>query len=168
MTTLCRRKLTRNWLLFIKIFMFLRIFMVGNGFALVGIPSTKCNEQILSLLFGVQFVLFWFSRLRAWIHASLSLSLSLFAFCHFSWKTVKIVKFFTVWKLSFNYVFVAMLYTRLFFPLIYSVSSTVTFNNSTIYFWHVLWYQVKQQFSSRILILIKTFFFLITKSGSCY
>ena len=162
--TLCRRILTRNWLLFIKIFMFLRIFMVGNGFALVGIPSTKCNEQILSLLFGVQFVLFWFSRLRAWIHASLSL----FAFCHLSWKTVKIMESFTVWKLSFNYVFVAMLYTRLFFPLIYSVSSTITSNSSTIYFWHVLWYQVKQQFISRILILIKTFFFFMTKSGSCY
>ena len=41
--------------------------MVDNGFALVGITSANCNEQILSLFFGVHFVLFRLSGLGAGI-----------------------------------------------------------------------------------------------------
>ena len=54
------------------LFVLQTISMVGKGFVLVGIPSTKCKKQILSV-FSVPFCSVWISCLKAWINSSVCL-----------------------------------------------------------------------------------------------
>ena len=63
------------------------VCMVGNGFAIAAIPSPGSNEQITA---------FWGQFWSVWIFSFENLNpyVSLFAFCHLSWKTLKTIRSF--------------------------------------------------------------------------
>ena len=139
---------------------FVRVFFAGNGclkrqgvnfcIFMYRSPYAWLAMNLLSLEFHLQnvmnksyncflrFILFCLDFL-VWEPESIYLSLCLLSSQLENSKDYKVFHSLDIVLLLH---FCLHILNKLLFPFIYSVSTTTTFNNSKIYFWHILWYEV--------------------------